>query len=245
MMAYSFQVVEDKLLEAEFFLKQLGTTSSLDTEARYYFSAFVSASRSVTFALQKSLKGIDGFDGWYKSIREQLQTDPLVPYFCETRNQIVHTGINPLNQVNAKHLRDFISRQLRGEWSHVLVVSGHYGDSSDDLADVNAASAEYFRSLVRVVFQCYKRFLTTVDARWYFTEEHFQTTGKTLGDALAELGFPSGWLKAVPGGDEAAAWRVLRAQQPACQINDLFEGYLGEHIPDPDGESCRSSSLRV
>ena len=112
-MAYSFQVVEDKLLEAEFFLKQLGTTSSLDTEARYYFSAFVSASRSVTFALQKSLKGIDGFDGWYKSIREQLQTDPLVPYFCETRNQIVHTGINPLNQVNAKHLRDFISRQLR------------------------------------------------------------------------------------------------------------------------------------
>lgn len=235
-MAYSFQVVEDKLFEAEFFLKQLGTTSSIDPEARYYFSAFVSACRSVTFALQKSLKSVDGFDAWYKVAREQLKTDPLTPYFCEVRNQIVHTGVNPLNEVNTRHLRDLVSRQLSGDWSHVLVVSGQYGGSADELADAIAASADYFGSIVRVVFQCYEHFLTTVDARWYFTEQHFQTIGKTLGDALAELGFPAGWLEAVPGGDEAAAWRVLRAQQPPCQINELFEKYLGNHIPDPDGE---------
>lgn len=235
-MAYSFQVVEDKLLEGEFFLKQLGTSSLLDPEARYYFSAFVSACRSVTFALQKSLSGVDGFDAWYNAARGRLKTDPLARFFCEIRNEVIHTGVNRLNAVNAKHLGDSISRQLSGDWSHVLVVSGQYGGSAGELADAVVASVDYFGSIVEIVFQCYERFLTTVDARWYFTEQHFETSGKTLGDALAELGFPGSWLRAVPGGGEASAWRALRAQQPPCRINEIFEKYLGKHIPDPDDE---------
>ena len=233
-MAYSFGVVEDKLLEAEFFLKRFGATRVLDTEARYYFSAFVSACRSVTFALQKSLSGVDGFDAWYELAREQLKADPLVPYFLELRNQLVHTGINPLNQVDDKYSRERIARQLRGDWSHVLVVTDHRGDNTYGLTDAVSASTDYFKSLVRVVFECYMRFLATVDARWYFTEEHFRAEGKTLGDAMAELGFPVDWLKAVPKGREAEAWRVLRSQQPACQVNVLFERYIGENVPDPD-----------
>lgn len=74
-MACSFSVVEDKLLEAEFFLRKLGATDMHDSEARYYFSAFVSACRSVTWALQKSLKGVGGFDSWYESVREQLNPE--------------------------------------------------------------------------------------------------------------------------------------------------------------------------
>lgn len=79
-MAHSFAVVEDKLLEAESLLRRLGATSMHDGEARYYFSAFVSACRSVTWALQKSLKCVSGFDSWYESVKEQLKADSLAPY---------------------------------------------------------------------------------------------------------------------------------------------------------------------
>ena len=236
-MAHSFGVVEDKLREAEFFLEQFGATGSLDAEAPYYFSAFVSACRSVTFALQASLNGVSEFDPWYKSARDQLKIDPLAPYFREMRNVVVHTGINPLNQVGVEHLREHLSRQRSGSnRSHVLIVPNPYGDGFGDLVDAILASTNYFKSLAGVIFECYSHFLTTVDARWYFTEPHFRAMGKTLGDALAEQGFPPGWLKAVPRGGEREAWRVLRAQQPCCQINDLFEKHLGQKIPDPEDD---------
>ena len=241
-MAHSFGVVEDKLREAEFFLEQFGATGSLDAEAPYYFSAFVSACRSVTFALQASLNGISEFDPWYESVRDQLKTDPLAPYFCEVRNHVVHTGINPLNQIGVEHLREHLSRQLSGSnRSHVLVVPSPYGDGSGDLVDAILASTNYFKSLVGIVFECYRRFLTTVDARWYFTEAHFRAMGKTLGDALAELGLPPNWFKPISRADEGRAWHVLRAKQAPCQINDLFEKHLGQRIPDPeDGEVSKT-----
>ena len=236
-MTVPFGVVEDKLREAEFFLEQFGATGSLDSEAHYYFSAFVSACRSVTFALQASLNGINEFDPWYESVRDQLKTDPLAPYFLKVRNDVVHTGINPLNRVDVEHLREHLSRQLSGSnRSHVLVVSSPHGDGSGDLVDAILASTNYFKSLVGVVFECYRRFLTTIDARWYFTEAHFRAMGKTLRDALAELEFPPAWLKGVPRDGESEAWRALRAQQPPCQINDLFERHLGQRIPDPEDD---------
>ncbi len=221
--------------EAEFFLEQFGSTGPFDTGANCYFSAFVSACRSVTFALQASLSGVSEFDAWYKSVQDRLKTDPLAPYFRKVRNRVIHTGINPLNRVGFEHLREHLSQQIRGSnRSHILIVPSPHDASSDALVDAIPASTGYFESLVSIVFECYKRFLTTVDPRWHFTEEHFRAMGKTLGDALAELGFPSTWLGAVPKDDEGKAGCMLGAQQPHCQINDLFAKHLGQIIPDPD-----------
>lgn len=91
-MSSSFGVVEDKLREAEFFLAQLRGTSRVSFEANCYLSAFVSATRSVTFAIQASLKGVPGFKDWYESAQKQLKTDPLAPFFVEIRNEVVHKG---------------------------------------------------------------------------------------------------------------------------------------------------------
>ena len=97
-MARSFGIVEEKLREADFFLNQLCRSSNLSFEARCFFSAFVSAARSVTLTMQASLKGVRDFDQWYEEIRSKLKTDRLAPHFVEIRNDIVHIGINPLNQ---------------------------------------------------------------------------------------------------------------------------------------------------
>lgn len=232
-MASSFGVVEDKLREAEFFLARLRETNRMSFEADCYFSAFVSAARSVTFAMQASLEGVPGFKDWYDGARKQLKIDPLAPLFVEIRNEVVHTGTSPLNRVSLDHLREDLVRQLHGgRRGHVLVLPDAQKRDSTVLADAIDACEQYFSSLVSVVFDCYSAFKTVVDGRWYFTEANFSSLGKTFEDALVELGFPQSWLAGMPIGPEA--WRALRSQQPHCLVDDLFNRYLGKTIPNPD-----------
>lgn len=232
-MATSFGVVEDKLREAGFFFDKLRDTRRLSFEASCYFSAFVSATRSVTLAMQASLKGVPGFEDWYESARKQLKIDPLAPFFVEIRNEVLHTGANPLNRVPLDHLREELARQLRGDRrEHVLVFPGAQQPDSTVLVDAVEACEQYFSTLVSVVYDCYSAFKTVVDGRWYFTEANFNSLGKSFEDALGELGFPKTWAEGIPVGPEA--WRVLRSQQPFCLVNDLFDSYLGKKILDPD-----------
>lgn len=232
-MASSFGVVEDKLREAEFFLAQLCNTSRVSFEANCYFSAFVSATRSVTFAIQASLKGVPGFKVWYESAQKQLKTDPQAPFFVEIRNEVVHKGGNPLNRVSLDHLREDLARQLHGDRrGHVLVLPAAQRRDSTVLVDAVEVCEQYFTSLVSVVYECYSVFKTVVDPQWYFTEANFSSTGKSFEDALVELGFPPNWTAGIPVGPEA--WRVIRSRQPSCLVNDLFDRFLGKSIPDPD-----------
>jgi len=231
-MASSFGVVEDKLREAEFFLSQLRESQHLSFEADCYFSAFVTAARSVTDAMRASLKGVPGFKSWFDGTLKQLKTDPLAPFFVEIRNEVVHEGINPLNRVSLEHLRENLTRQLQGDNGHFLVLPDAQRRDSTVLVDAVDACQQYFTSLVAVVYACYESFKTVVDARWYFTEGNFSSRGRSLEDALVELGFPPNWTAGVLTGSEA--WRVLRSQQPPCLINDLFDRYLGKTILDPD-----------
>ncbi len=79
---------EDKLQEAEFFLKHLKLCNPVN-EMRYYFSAFCSACRSVTFALQKegsNLLDKQSFDEWYKNEQIRLGAIPTAKMFVNFRN---------------------------------------------------------------------------------------------------------------------------------------------------------------
>ena len=232
-MSDSFGVVEDKLREAEFFLGCLRHSSHLSFDGRCYFSAFVSAARSVTFAMQASLKGVRDFDQWYEATRIRLKTDPLAPYFVEIRNDVVHKGRNPLDMVTLEHLRDHLSQQFnRHDRPHVIVVPDPHRSDATVLVDATQACTDYFTSLVAVTFDCYERFKTVVDSKWYFTGHNFQAMGKTFEDAISELGFPPQWTSGIPV--NADVWRVLRLQQNPCQINDIFWQYLHRSIKEPD-----------
>jgi hypothetical protein len=231
-MARSFGIVEEKLREAEFFLHKFLETRSHSPEGKYYFSAFVSAARSITLAMQASLNGVDGFEEWYEKARLDLKADPLAPHFLEIRNDVVHTGDNPLNRVPLEHLREHMSRQFREKNRQHIIVMPSELDGETTLVDAGKASKDYFVSLIKVIFDCYQKFKSVVDARWYFTQENFISNGKKIQDALVEMGFPPTWLPSDM--DETDAWRVIRSQQHPCLINDLFIKYLGSRIPDPD-----------
>ncbi len=235
-MAQTFGVVEDKLRETEFFLDRLRESSRLSFDARFYFSAFVSAARSVTLSLQATMSGVPGFEPWYQNAQAKLKADPLAPFFIEIRNVSVHKGLNPLNQVTLDHLREDLFCQMHHhKRSHVIVLPDVHAKGSTVLADAVQASTLYFISLVNIVFECYDQFKYVIDPQWYFTRDNFSAMGKTFEDAVAELGFPPAWASCAPAGGDG--WRMLRLQQPACQINDVFRKYVGREIADPDNST--------
>lgn len=232
-MSQSFGTVEEKLRESEFFLGQMHDARPHGFEARCFFSAYVSAARSVTLALQATMSGTDGFNLWYQQAQGRLKVDPLARFFVEIRNGAIHKGLNPLNQVTIEHLRESLSLQLhRGINSSMIILPDLRAKERTTLADANQACLKYFRSLVEVVFDCYQRFRNIVDPRWHFTRENFLSMGKTLEDAVEELGLPRKWTSFVAS--ESDGWKLLRSQQPPCLINDLFLRYAGKRIPDPD-----------
>lgn len=235
-MSDSFGLVENKILEAEYFLGKLQESRHPSFEASCLFSAFVSASRSITFSVQAVMKGVDGFEDWYEGARNTLKSDPLAKHFVEIRNDVVHMGRNSLNQVTLEHLRESLSRQLHfHDHPHVLVIPDATRDGRSTLAEAVPACKAFFTSILSIVFECYFVFRTAVDPRWYFTEANFLGKGKTLEDALTELGFPSSWSPSSVS--DSVAWKVLRGQQPPCLLNPMFKKYLGRVIAHPDEEA--------
>ncbi|WEN15731.1 hypothetical protein PY254_03385 [Rhodanobacter sp. AS-Z3] len=227
-MMRSFGLVEEKLREAEYFLSLLSESGRHSQEAKYCFSAFVSASRSVTFALQTSLTGVDGFDVWYSVAQTSLKADLLAPHFVEFRNSTQKTGENPIGKVNPENLRHYLSAQLNGTAPrHVLVHP-----ASLKMMDASEACAAYLTSVTRIVYDCYVNFRTVVDPQWHFTKEVFDDAGMTFQDALQELGYPSSWSDAVSV--DLDGWSLLRKLKPGCAINDIFYARLGQIVLGPD-----------
>lgn len=236
-MAKSFGIVENKIFEAEFFLNRLRESTYLSFESQCYFSAFISASRGVTFAMQTCLKGLSGFDKWYINAQNILKTDSLARFFIEARNELVHGGDNPLDKITLEHLREALRVKLtqKNKYQHFLIAPDLQDGDKTVLCDAYIKCLEYFLSLLSIVFDCYSNFKTDVDPKWYFTKENFARRGKTFADAVVEMGYPEQWADCAPK-DETSKWSLLQNLQPPNQLNPIFDKYLGKTIKEPARE---------
>ena len=80
----SLLLVEERLLEAEYFVVRL---SRLRHNAFLYeLNAFLPAARSVTFLLQKEFVRVPGFQPWWEARRMELARDVAAKFFLELRN---------------------------------------------------------------------------------------------------------------------------------------------------------------
>lgn len=189
-MRYPFWLIDGKLCESDFFLEKLRAAPDLD-QARYYFSAFLSAARSVTYALQKCLRGLGDFDTWYTDRQAELKAHPSARYFHTIRNEAIHEGLNPLE-------------------SHSRGVGGIYGSDfylreGAPERNVVTACTSYMAILVRIAGTAYQRFWTSVDLPPDLTPEDLAARGQTIEDIEEEFGYPRGWSASLPLG-ERLAW---------------------------------------
>ena len=94
-----FYLVVDKVAETDFFLTQLKEYAQYLEEFGFYFSAFVSAARSITFSLQAVMSHYPGFQDWYLTRQEKLKQSELARFFVDLRNHIQKVGGIPIEPI--------------------------------------------------------------------------------------------------------------------------------------------------
>ena len=221
-----FQIVEYKIAETDFFLTKLkGTihTEEVFVGARYYLSAFLSASRSITFALQATMKDIPDFKEWYEQHQNKLRQNDLAKYFLEVRNLSQKVGYYPLT--SGRIFRDE-NNQRQIEYFFDLLDFGEDVSSPIPQEDVLTACNKYFILLLELVCDCFKNFGNIIDPEKYFV---FSITeaGKSLEDIEEELGCPRGYTKIESIPDEERIRILHREFKKDVTIDYVFEKYLG------------------
>lgn len=177
-MGRSFDLVDWKLAEADFFLKQISDCEYDFFAVRCNISAFIASARSVTFALQSCLNDADGFSEWYTKHQKRLKADPLARFFHEFRRVNQHIGENPVaGGADGSRRALYFFRPT----PDIEVVPKE---------DVETACRLYFRTVACIVFECYEDFGPLVNAKQRYTAEYFASLGKTIEDAEEEALMP-------------------------------------------------------
>ncbi len=219
-MNHTFDTVDYKTAEAEFFLRAMADAGMDMFAFQCYLSAYLSASRSTTLALQQ-FKHLPGFNQWYQPHQESLRNDPVAKYLHGLRNDHVHGGPYPIRG----------GRFSRGQASYFF--DEQLGIPALEELDIVSICRHHFVTLLEIVLDCYIVLGVHIDPQQHYTKEHFAVLGRDIFAAEYEVwGFERTSL-IEDGFDEDARWHELRGKVEECRINHLFYGYLGRVTPQP------------
>jgi hypothetical protein len=227
-MVRSISIVEYKVEQARFFLDQITQSDLNFFAAQCFVDAFASACRSITLSMQAVINEVAGFKAWYATRTELLGKDPLSQFFNDYRNVSIHIGDTVVQGGGS-----FIDRDGNRVRQYFFMPIPDIPKVPSE--DVLSVCRTHFTKLVSLVYDAFEEFRCKLDDRWYYTEDHFRQMGKSFEDAVEELGFPREWVAASYELPESERWRVLRRTQTlGCQLNAIFESYLGKAIRGPD-----------
>jgi len=226
-MARSFQLVDYKVAETEFFLCRISECEFDFFAVQCYTNAFTYSARNITFAMQSVLSDVAEFKQWYQEVQNQLKGNNLAKFFNEYRRVSTHIG-EQLVGGGASNITD--------SGDQVIVYFFHPNQDLQVVpsGDVLSLCTEYFIDLLKLVFDCYEQFKYVIDAKWNYTSENFKKLGKTIEDAEEELGFPRGWTDIGEPSMTKERWKVLRSRELGCEINHIFDKYLGKTFLQPE-----------
>ena len=178
----SLLLVEEKLLEAEYFVDRLRLLEF--SEFTYELNAFLSAARSVTFLLQKEMKSVPGFDNWWCDRRAEMGNDPAMNFFKEARNFSQKEG--HVSVVGASGL-------LAGGKKSMAYQFAQYQNSVPEQLigrDVIECCQEHLGKLATIVLACAEAFPLHSCPRRAVTVEGLKELCLELSDIVRMLGFP-------------------------------------------------------
>jgi hypothetical protein len=199
----------EKLQEAEYFLA--GVTSANGLEFQFNLNAFLSACRSVTFLMQKSMAHVPGFAAWYRGRQEQMKLDAAMSFFVELRNISQKEG--PVSYVGGSMLSS-------GLWSHRF--AGNREAVPPDLLgmEVAHACAVHLVKLARLAAACVDEFPFETCPATAISEEGMTALQYSLADVAEALGLPADYLDV---GDDIPMAEKLRYLQGEFEPLDREE----------------------
>lgn len=160
-MDHTFDTVDEKIAETEFFLRRMAEVGLDQFSFNCYLSAYLSASRTTTLALQQ-FKHIPDFEQWYKPHRDRLKEDLLARFFLDTRNNHVHGGPYP------------VSRSIFGGGKAYHYFT-HSAEAHQPAEDIVSACRSYFILLLEVIYDCYVKLGVHIDPQQYYTKDNLRS----------------------------------------------------------------------
>ena len=88
--------VMKKMREVNYFFLQMEKSTWNQELYEFYFSAFLNASRNVTFVMQSESKHVTGFNEWYSELQRDMNNDIMMQLFRELRNYSIKQGENKI-----------------------------------------------------------------------------------------------------------------------------------------------------
>jgi hypothetical protein len=210
-MSASFDTVDNKLREADFFLGKFVAASRSILESQFYFSAFVTAARSVTFALQHVMADVDGFAAWYQERSQQLKDNELCRYFVFVRNEVQKQGSSPVSMWGTDGSAFFV------HW---------WEDPAIPVPDATVAEAsrQYMIVLAKLIYEVYRDFGHFVDPKVVYSRAGATKRGLSIEDLEEDAIGIRGWTSGIPLDER---YRLLREQASLPHIDDILTKYIG------------------
>lgn len=226
----SLLLVEEKLLEANYFI-QLMRQGGPGPSYGYCLSAFVSASRSVTFLLQKEMAHVPGFDDWWQQQQARLKADPVARFFLKIRNYSQKEGrISLVGSGNSS-----------GYWTYRFGGNVEKVPTQLLMRDVAECCSEHVAKLAALILLCVDAFPYYTCPRRACTPEGFAALGLEIDALFRVLGYPSEWLKAARGIPLAQQFNILRRDIDGLDLESI--SFLAGYQPPAKQENHPDDTL--
>jgi hypothetical protein len=214
LMPNNLSLVERKLFETDFFLdkiKECGKTIENFCQSEYYFSAFLSSSRSITFSMQFAFSKIEGFEKWYQGKQSVLKESDLAKFFKEARNNSQKKGTAHLN----------IGRIWNGQTDFFYADNGEYRFSPKE--DMVSSSEKYFKLILKIISDFFTDFGEYVNPRIYYSLEKLKERDQSVKDLEMEVWGYNKWTGF--GLTEEQSLAYILDKMLITNIAVLFEKY--------------------
>ncbi|MCA3554088.1 hypothetical protein [Aestuariivirga sp.] len=187
----------EKLLEAEYFLAGVSQSSGLNFQ--FELNAFLSASRSVTFVLQKAMSEVPLFAAWYEQQQASMKADAATRFFIELRNISQKQG--PVSFVGGSLLS-------RG-WTYRFVGRPHAVPAELVGRDIGTCCASHLMKLANLLLACTQVFPFHSCPSRAFSEEGMAALRYDWRDVEDAIGLPAGYtdVAGIPASEKLRVFR--------------------------------------
>jgi hypothetical protein len=200
----------ERLQECEYFLGRMADAQG--TEFTFELNAFLSASRSVTFVLQKVLAHVAAFEAWFAAQRDQMKGDAAMRFFLELRNISQKQG--PVAHI--------AGGTLHGGWSRRFVSAQTRVPPELVGREVTECCADHLQKLAVLILKYFREYPFHACVAQALTPEGMNALRYTFEDVEALLGLPTRYTDVGGQGFPVAEkLRVLRREVDAIDVADL------------------------
>jgi hypothetical protein len=213
----NYQLIELKIAETYYFYTKLVQDETKALYKKYYFSAFISAARSITFCIRYVFSDIKGFNEWYEKLISKFKIkNNILNRFNNMRVDSVHKGVNPL-----KFNIEFLYFENN---SNIMYIFEN--DNVTSLSDALCQCKEYFLVLLFISFEVYAKLGMQLNSDEYDQHKDWIEIGRELNRNVFDyMGIPHRWRNDSYGYTDAKM-HLLNETVPRSIIDNIIENLL-------------------